>query len=85
MCYEKDKGESEMTKDDFTIGAGLLIAITLMVILAGAGLMVSWKVVFGSASEWQVGQEICTDIWQQTHNETLYYSCFIPFDTVREE
>ena len=38
--------------------------------------------VYGSSNnnEWAEGVKICTDIWQSTHNETLYYDCMIPLE-----
>ena len=41
--------------------------------------------VYGSSSEWLAGVEICTDIWQNTHNETLYYDCMNPLDNIEQK
>ena len=32
------------------------------------------------SSEWGKDLKKCTDIWQSTHNETLYYDCMNPLE-----
>jgi hypothetical protein len=62
-----------------------ILSIIAAVTICSVVLMYTYKQVFGS-SEWLSGVHICVDIWQQTHNETLYYECLNPLDeiTVRE-
>ncbi len=39
---------------------------------------------YGS-SAWLDEQRECTDIWQETHNETLYYQCWAVLDKDLEQ
>lgn len=47
-------------------------------------LICTWNYAFGTTSEWQAGVEICTDIWQNTHNESQYYDCMNPLEHTEE-
>ncbi len=51
----------------------------LTVLLVAIALIFTWHYVFGT-SEWGKDLKKCTDIWQNTHNETLYYDCMNPLE-----
>jgi hypothetical protein len=55
------------------------IIVIAIIIIAWTALYYFDKV-YSSSSEWLAGVEICTDIWQNTYNETQYYACMNPLD-----
>jgi hypothetical protein len=59
------------------------IIVIAIIIIAWTALYYFDKVY--SSSEWLAGVEICTDIWQSTHNETLYYDCMNPLDHIEQK
>ncbi len=54
------------------VGFAIIFAVMILAIVYD-------HMVYGS-SEWQKGVKKCTDIWQNTHNETLYYDCMVPLE-----
>jgi hypothetical protein len=56
-----------------------IVIVIFAIVIGMVILMWAFKEVFGS-SEWLAGVEICTDIWQNTYNETQYYVCMNPLD-----
>ena len=59
-----------------------ILCITGMVIMA---IMAFVLVPVYASSGWLSGVDLCTDIWQQTQNETLYYDCIHPLDSAMME
>lgn len=56
-----------------------ILSLIVLGCLLGIILIILTTPTYGS-SEWLAGVEICTDIWQSTHNETLYYDCMNPLE-----
>lgn len=64
---------------NYSIDFGGIAGIGLLITVCAIALILTWDYAFGS-SVWKESMEICTDIWQQTLNETLYYQCVIPLE-----
>ena len=60
-----------------------IVIVIFAIVIGMVILMWAFKEVFGS-SEWLAGVEICTDIWQNTHNESQYYDCMNPLEHTEE-
>lgn len=52
---------------------GAVMMISTAIIMAAAGIN-------SSELQWDTTVDICTDIYQQTKNETMYYDCWAPFE-----
>lgn len=36
-------------------------------------------------STWEDDVKVCTDIWQETRNDTLYYRCWTPMEESHDD
>ena len=56
------------------------IILIVIIVIAWTALYYFDKIYSYGSSEWGKDLKKCTDIWQSTHNETLYYDCMNPLE-----